>query len=171
VVVPGRAAVARSWASDRRRRVRRLDDDHRAVGVLRHGLGDAPQDTALDALVADDEQVRVLLFRHLAQHVGRIALVAGDRHDLQTVVLRPPGRAGQDLVDLLRRVDRPLHVQRRLSLLALQAHLVDGPERADDHQLRLAALSEIHRELERDLRRLAAVRANRDRLEHRSIPP
>src|SRR5215211_4497467 len=94
------------------------------------------------ALVADDDQVRLLLLRHVEDGVSRIAL-AGVGLDLHAHVLEPLGGGRQRVVYVLARIDHPLEVARHLLALIAQASLGHGLVGAHQVHLRTEPLCEL----------------------------
>src|SRR6476619_2713025 len=52
-----------------------LDDQHRALGLVRHSIRNAAEHAALHPLVADNEQIGGAFRRKLDQHLRGVALV------------------------------------------------------------------------------------------------
>ena len=86
--------------------------------LVRHAAEQEPP-RAGHALVADDDEVGALLLGDVEDRVGRVAL-AGVGLGLDAALARGLGGAAQRRVDVLARVDHPLHVGRGLLGLLAQ---------------------------------------------------
>src|SRR5918998_3627373 len=147
------------------------DDHHAGVGVVgdlvRHAAEQKPARPG-HAAVADHDEVGIHVVGDVEDRVGRVAL-ARVHLDLDAGLLDLLPRVAQGLVDLLVRVDRPLHVLGRLLAVVAELLLGDGLVGADEMERRTDRLGELDRLAHGLAGRLGAVGAYYDRAVH--APP
>ena len=144
------------------------NDQHRARCVVRDLVRDAAQQEPLGAghaLVADDDQVRLLLVGDVEDHVRRLSLPRiGAHRDAGRLGLL--GGLGERGVDILAGVHRVLDVGGRLEALLAQPRCGHRVVRAHDVERCSSLLRQLGRLAHGLLGGLRAVRSDHDPREH-----
>src|SRR5919108_1512689 len=171
LVHPLRSSLGSGSATVAAPRLRRnsggLHDEDRAGRLVRDGIRNAPEDSPLHALAADDDHVGAVALREADEDFPRVALGhrAGGLDAARSGRLL---RDREDPLDLHGGVGLPVRV-----LVRGQARRRGGGgpavERAEEDHLRAVALRDLERHSDRLGGRVRAICADSDRPDHRPV--